>query len=293
MFVIVLRPARYLIAVADHGSFTRAAAALHVSQPAMSQQVKQLEESLGVKLLDRSHARLKPTDAGRIYIEHLRRALQSIDAAGRAVHDVENLAEGTLRIAFLPLFTPYLVGPVVAEFYRRYPGVTLSVEILAQARIEAALADDQIDVGVGFSTVELDSTTVEPLHDEELHLVVGKKHPAFSRKTYPVKALDRTDLALFTPAFITRVPIDLFLREHSVHPRIAVEANSVDSIVAVVKDSSLATILPASIARHDDYLCAIPLTPAMAPRTVSILLRADSYLSAATRAFQELMRNWK
>ena len=103
----MLRPARYLIAVADHGSFTRAAAELHVSQPAMSQQVKQLEESLGVQLLDRNGAKLKPTDAGRIYIEHLRRALQSIEAAGRAVHDVENLAEGTLRIAFLPLFTPY------------------------------------------------------------------------------------------------------------------------------------------------------------------------------------------
>ena len=64
----MLRPARYLIAVADHGSFTRAAAELHVSQPAMSQQVKQLEESLGVKLLDRNGAKLKPTDAGRIYI---------------------------------------------------------------------------------------------------------------------------------------------------------------------------------------------------------------------------------
>jgi LysR family cyn operon transcriptional activator len=289
----MLRPARYLIAVADHGSFTRAAAELHVPQPAMSQQVKQLEEALGVKLLDRNGAKLKPTDAGRIYIEHLRRALQSIDAAGRAVHDVENLAEGTLRIAFLPLFTPYMVGPVIAEFYRRHPGVTLSVEILAQAKIEAALADDQIDIGIGFSTVELDTTTVELLRDEPLHLVVGKDHPAFSRKVYSVKALDGTDLALFTRAFITRVPIDLFFREQSVHPRIAVEANSVDSIVAIVKDSRLATILPASIARHDDRLRAIPLRPAMGPRTISMLLRADSYRSAATRAFQKLMRTWR
>jgi LysR family cyn operon transcriptional activator len=289
----VLRPARYLIAVADHGSFTRAAAELHVSQPAMSQQVKQLEESLGVKLLDRNGVKLKPTDAGRIYIEHLRRALQSIDAAGRAVHDVENLAEGTLRIAFLPLFTPYLVGPVVAEFYRRHPGVTLSVEILAQAKIEAALTDDQIDAGIGFSTVELDTIAVEPLRDEPLHLIVGKDHPAFSRKVYPVKALDGTDLALFTRAFITRVPIDLFFREQSVHPRIAVEANSVDSIVAIVKESRLATILPASIARNDDRLRAIPLRPSMGPRTISMLLRADSYQSAAMRAFQELMRAWR
>src|SRR6266850_638962 len=73
---MLLRHARYLLAVADHGSFTRAAAELHVSQPALSQQIRQLEETLGAQLLDRSGRVVRPTDTGLVYIDHARRAVR-------------------------------------------------------------------------------------------------------------------------------------------------------------------------------------------------------------------------
>lgn len=85
---MLLRHLRYLLAVADHGGFTRAAEALHVSQPTLSQQIRQLEESLGVNLFDRTSRSVKPTDAGEAYIECARRVLVELEAGKRALHDV-------------------------------------------------------------------------------------------------------------------------------------------------------------------------------------------------------------
>ena len=119
---MLLRHARYLLAIADHGSFTRAAAELHVSQPALSQQIRQLEETLGAQLLDRSGRMVRPTDAGRVYIDHARRAVREFEAGRRAIHDVEGLERGVLRVAFTPTFTTYLIGPLAQEFYALTPG---------------------------------------------------------------------------------------------------------------------------------------------------------------------------
>ena len=81
---MILRHIRYLQAVVEHGNFTRAAEALHVSQPTLSQQIKQLEEMVGAQLLDRGGRMVRPTDAGAAYLEYARRALRELEAAQRA-----------------------------------------------------------------------------------------------------------------------------------------------------------------------------------------------------------------
>jgi LysR family cyn operon transcriptional activator len=290
----MLRPARYLLAVVDHGGFTRAAEALNVSQPALSQQIRYLEDRLGAKLLDRSGRTVRPTDAGQAYIRHLKFAFQNLDAAQRAARDVENLASGILRVAFLPLFTTYLVGPVVGAFRRRHPGIDLTVDILAQAAMERALLDDRYDIGVGLGDLASLDMVTEPLHDAQLCVVVGKDHPLAGRRKLAAARLAGLDLALLNGAFVTRAPIDQYLKTNGVQPQIALESNSVDALVAIVQSSSLATILPAATARNLPGLSAIRLDPPFATRTTSALLRKGGYRSAGTRAFLALLkeRNW-
>eukprot|EP01030_Chromulinospumella_sphaerica_P027286 gene27286-biopygen24576 len=101
---MLLRHIRYLLAVAEHRNFTRAAEALHVSQPTLSQQIKQLEESLGAPLLDRSGRSVNLTDAGQAYVRFARLALQDLQAGTRAMHDVQDLSRGNLRLAMTPTF---------------------------------------------------------------------------------------------------------------------------------------------------------------------------------------------
>ena len=92
------RSIQYLLAVAEHHSFTRAADALYVSQPTLSQPLKQLEEALDVQLLDRSGRDVRLTEAGEVYVRHARRALGELDAGRRAVQEVRDLSRGMLRL---------------------------------------------------------------------------------------------------------------------------------------------------------------------------------------------------
>ena len=139
---MLLRHLRYLLAVADNAGFTRAAEALHVSQPTLSQQIRQLEETLGVVLFDRTSRTVKPTDAGQAYIECARRVLVELEAGKRALHDVKDLSRGTLRLAMTPTFMAYLVGPLMRDYMALYPNIHLEIFELSMADIETGLADD-------------------------------------------------------------------------------------------------------------------------------------------------------
>ncbi len=209
---MLLRHLRYLLAVAEHRNFTRAAEALHVSQPTLSQQVRQLEEQLRVQLLDRSGRSVRPTDAGELYLLHARRALRELEAAQRAIHEVRDLSRGRLRLGMTPTFTCYLVGALVDPFNQRYPGIELSLEELPQDALEAALIDDRLDLGVAFSepgSVEIDS---QPLYLERLGLVLGAEHPA-ADAPLAAAALAELPLALLRDDFATRRHIDAYLRQ--------------------------------------------------------------------------------
>ena len=144
------RALQYLIAIAEYGSYTRAAEALHVSQPTLSQQIKQLEESLQSPLLDRSGRSVRLTDAGEIYIQHARRAWGELDAGLRAIDDVQNLSRGSLRLGWTPI-TDYMTCSLLENFNSRYPGITLSTLEMPQDDIETAVSEAHIDVGIVFS----------------------------------------------------------------------------------------------------------------------------------------------
>ena len=277
---------RYLKAVADHGSFTRAAAALHVSQPALSQQIRELEGRMGAQLLDRSGRTVRPTDVGEAYLRHVRRALDELEVGGRAIHDVQDLSSGTLRLGFTPSFAIYLLGPLIRRYRDRFPGIVLTITEMAQEEMERAVSTDVVDVGLAFSDVLAQDVEWLPLHAERLSLIVGQEHPAATGdREMDTAALAAESLALLGPTFATRVTVDRYLRRHGVQPLVAVEANSIAAIVEIVRFARLATILPESVAQEQAGLSVVRLTPAIGSRRVALLQRRGGYRSAAARAF--------
>ncbi|WP_427018934.1 transcriptional regulator CynR [Pseudarthrobacter sp. P1] len=289
----MLRHIRYLDAVAEHQNFTRAAEALHVSQPTLSQQIKQLENSLHVQLLDRSGRTVRLTDAGETYLRYARRALRELDAGTRAIHDVQDLIRGSLRLAMTPTFTAYLIGPLVERFSTRYPGITLSVREMTQDRIEAALAEGTLDLGIAFAEARSPEIETQALFAETLGLVVGNNHPrAGSQAPMALRELEQEGLVLLSGDFATRRHIDLHFRDHGIAPRIAIEADSISAIVEIIRRSQLATVLPEAIAREQPRLHPVDLSPAIPHRTAALLRRKGAYVSAASQAFTELSSTW-
>ncbi|QIZ39058.1 transcriptional regulator CynR [Saccharopolyspora sp. ASAGF58] len=289
-----LRHLRYLLAVAEHANFTRAAEDLHISQPTLSQQIKQLEKVLGVQLLDRTGRSVRLTDAGETYAHFARQALRELAAGRRAVLDVQDLTRGHLRLAMTPTFTAYLIGALIAKFHVAHPGVRLNVREMTQDRIEAALLADELDLGIAFRGTHLPGIESAALFTETFSLVVGSRHPDAGRdQPLPVAEVAQHRLALLSTDFATRVHVDAYFATHRVQTRIMVETNTIAALTEVVQWSALATVLPDAITRDHPGLHPIPLTPHLPARTVNILRRKNAYLSAAAEAFIERAQRWE
>lgn len=280
---MLLRHIRYLKAVVDHGSFTRAAEALHVSQPALSQQIKELEERLGAQLLDRSGRQIRPTDLGSVYLQHVHRALEELEEGRRAVRDVEDLSTGSLRLGATLSASAYMIGPLLEGFRARYPGVALTVRIAPQEELEPALRGDQLDLAIGFGDVQTEDIEATYLHDERLALIASSDQHGAHRGVITASELATMPLALLDASFSTRRVIDQYFRSKGLHPTIVMETNSIAVLLEAVLRAGLATIQPRHVAVAG--LAVVKLNPAFEPRPVALLGRRNAYRSAAARAF--------
>ncbi|EPQ0971636.1 transcriptional regulator CynR [Citrobacter farmeri] len=279
------RHTHYFLAVAEHHGFTRAAAALHVSQPALSQQIRQLEEMLAVQLFDRSGRTIRLTDAGEVYLRYARSALQALEEGKRAIHDVEDLSRGSLRVAVTPTFTAWFIGPLLAEYHTRYPNVTLQLQELSQDKIEEMVINDELDVGIAFDQVHSADIDAQPLLTENLALVVANHHPLAVQASVDLSVLNDEKLILLNAEFATREQIDRYCLQAGLRPQILMEANSISAVLELVRRTGLSTLLPAPIAEQSHDLQAISLTPQLLERTAVLLQRKGAWRTAAARAF--------
>ena len=290
------RSLQYLVAIAEYGSYTRAAEALHVSQPTLSQQIKQLEESLQSPLLDRSGRSVQLTNAGEIYLRHARRAWGELDGGARAIHDVQNLSRGSLRLGWTPI-TDYLTCSLLENFNGLYPGININTLEMPQDDIEVSVAESRIDIGIVFSkpfaaTARPNELETAVLFEEKLCVAVGKTHPrAKQRERMSVQNLGQESLALLNNDFALRRHVDNYCSEHEIEPRFAIESNSLSAIISLIKHRPLATILPLSIVRQQS-LHAINLSPEMQRKEITLIYRKGGYKSPATIAFSELAHLW-
>ncbi|MCG5071841.1 transcriptional regulator CynR [Paraburkholderia tagetis] len=282
----LLRNISYLLAIDKHRNFTRAADALCVSQSALSQKVRQLEDELGAQLFDRSGRVVRRTDFGTVYLEYARRAYNDLLTAQRAMQDVHDLSRGQLRAAFTPTFTEYLVAPVIEHFYEQYPGVVIEMKEMSLDAVESALINDQVDLAFGFTDVRSQEIEAEPLFPEQLMLVVGKTHP-LAQQCVPItpEQLAEIPLALLTTNFVSRFYVDSYFESCYLQPRVALQANSISAVLKIVSRGKIATILPSTIEFEHRDLQYVSLNPAFPVRTAALLRSRLAYRSAAATAF--------
>ena len=292
------RPLQYLIAIAEYGSFTRAAEALFVSQPTLSQQIKQLEESLQLPLLDRSGKSIRLTDAGETYIQHARRAWAELEAGTRAIHDVQNLTRGSLRLGWTPI-TDYMTCSLLESFSRHYPGISLSTLEMSADDIEVALAEDRIDYGIAFSKpgakyqAKSADIRARTLFQDSLCLAVGNMHArAGQRKRIKVADLGKERMVMLNNDFTLRRNINQYFDAQSISPHIAIETDSLSVIIELIQAGSLATILPQSIVRTQCGMHSIAVSPGMPVQEITVICRDRGYKSPASVAFAILAENW-
>jgi LysR family cyn operon transcriptional activator len=285
-----LRHLRYFLAVADTRSFTRAAERLHVTQPTLSHQIKQLEQMAGTVLLDRSTKEVELTAAGRLFKPFCERILKELEASALAISELAGLMRGTLRMAVFHSFSHSMLPKIMSEFALRYPGVRVTTQLIPRADMERALIDAELDMAVAYASGDNDQIVAEPLFEEELVLVAGSECPYAGRKSIPMRELAKLPLVLLTQEFGARQFVDRFFTEARQHAHVVLEMNAIDPILATTRNSGLATVLSAGAVLDTSGLKIVRLTDPVPKRLVGILWRRNGHRSAAALRMAEMIR---
>jgi len=285
-----LRHLRYFLAVAEARSFTRAAERLHVTQPTLSHQIKQLEALVGTVLFERSAKDVELTAAGQLFKPYCERVLKELDASTLAISELEGLMRGTLRMAVFHSFSHSMLPPILSEFALHYPGVNVTARLVPRADMERDLVNGDLDMAVAYISDDNEQIVSERLFDEELVLVVGSKHPHAGRKAIPMRELDSLPLVLLTPEFGARQFVDRFFAETALRPHVVLEMNAIEPILATIRHSGLASVLSAGAIVDTSGLQIVRLTDPAPRRSVGILWRRNGHRSPAAQRMAELIK---
>jgi LysR family transcriptional regulator, cyn operon transcriptional activator len=288
-----LRHLRYFLAVAETLHFRRAAEMIPVSQPSLSQQIKQLEEEIGTRLLDRAGRTVRLTRAGAVFRKHARQAIREMEEAQIEIDELEGLQRGALAVGVVQTVNAYLIPDMVARFSEAHPNISLKVEELSGPEIEAGVVSGGLDVGIGFIPPLTDKVDQEPLFEEDLVLIASTRHRLSARARLSIRELDGEPLVLLGDNYCTRRVIAECFRTAGVRPHVAIEMNSIEGILATIRHTNIATILPRLSlgAARDAHVKAVALRNPTPRRSVGLLWRKGSYRNAAARALAaEAMR---
>lgn len=283
-----LRQLEYLVAVVEEASFTRAAARLHVTQPGVSSQIRQLERELGQRLLDRSGRTVRPTEVGATVLEYARSALASVAGAQLAVDEYTGLLRGRVAVGTVTTASELDLPGLLASFHRRHPAVDISLRESSSDELAAALTAGRLDAAVlAPAHAPPPGVELQTIVDEPLVAAVTRDDPlALSGRDQLMltELADRT-LITFTHATGTRGDIDAACAAAGFRPRIAFEASDPRVLARLAAYGMGVAILPEPIARdHAEELHVLFTHPTICGR-LALAWRAAGAESPAARAF--------
>ncbi|MCD8101807.1 MAG: hydrogen peroxide-inducible genes activator [Alistipes sp.] len=235
----------YLLAVANCGSFSQASERCFVTQPSLSMQIKNLEEELGVILLDRSKKPVIPTEAGTVVIESAREALKAYNYIKESVNELKGEVSGTLRLGVIPSIAPYLLHRFISGFVRKYPKVELEIREMKTADIITNLSRDSLDAAILAGGMCPDNIIEEDLFNDRFFAYVAPSNPLFERSNIRIEDIDMKELLLLSDGHCLRDQIlELCQSRRAVRPSCNFESGSLDTLMRIVDCTSGITIIP-------------------------------------------------
>ena len=284
-----LRQVEYVVAVVDHGGFTRAAAAIPISQPALSQSVRTLERELGTLLFERLGREVRLTAAGEAFLGPARALLRDAIAARAAVADVTGLAAGHVDLVSLPTLVVEPLVQLVGAFRRAHPGITVrvtepedAVDVLRLVRTGAC------DLGLGEGPIQTHGLATDHLLDQEMLAVLPPGTSVPSRRRLPAERFASIPLIATGEGTSTRRLLDETLTAAGVEPLVAVETDHREAIVPLVLAGAGGSVLPEPVARQAAAQGATVARLDPAVRREVVLIRRTGPLSPAAEAFRAL-----
>ena len=283
---------RLFAAVARHNSFSRAAEALHISQPAVSKGVREFELQVGERLLERGPAGVVPTGAGQMLLRHATLLFAAERAAEEDLAALRGLARGSLSIGASTTIGTYLLPPLLGRFHQAHPGVVLRLRNANTAAVAELLLARELDVALVEGPVDHPGLLIRPWRQDRLILIAAPGHALAQAPATGPEALAGETFILREPGSGTRDVAWAALNAHGLHPSATLEVGSTETIKQVVA-AGLGVALVSAATAVDQLrlgtLVEVPVPGFQVSRTLTRLSLPDRQPSAAAAAFDALL----
>lgn len=287
-----LQHIRAFITVVQRGNFARAAEDLHLSPSALTVQIRQLESWLGIALLERSPRHVTLTAAGREALPAMEKLLLDLGNILSASRGLAAMRRGVVTVAALPSLCAAALPERLAMFHQHYPGIEVRLRDLVAERITERVRDGDVDFGIGVRARLGHGLTFEPLLQDRLCLFTPVGHPLASG-SLRLADLNDQPMILTGRDSSVRTQIEQTFREHDLTLRLAMEANYMSTVLALVRNGLGIALLPESADAGERQLVRRYLDDPGLERTLGIITRSECSLSPAATRLVESLRGMK
>ncbi|WP_249123586.1 MULTISPECIES: LysR family transcriptional regulator [unclassified Bradyrhizobium] len=287
---ITIRQIQAFLQVAALGSFTRAAEKLHTLQPALSQQVRDLEAELGIRLFDRTTRRVELTDGGAEFRNIAAKIIEDLELAARNAQDLAERKRGRVVVAAPPLLAAAIVPRAIAEFGTQYPGLSVRLIDARTDQIVELVRSGQVDCGIGTFHAGEDGIVSTRLARDSLMVFCAAQHPLAGRASVDWRELDGLALVTLTRDSGIRLLVEVGFEAAQIKLVPAYEVAQITTALAMVEAGLGVAVLPTyafAAARALDIRAAA-LEPGLG-RDISLIARTGRSLAPAVAAFARVL----
>lgn len=292
-----LRQIRSFVVLAASASFTRAAAVLHISQPALTVQIRQLEEALGVQLFDRNTRSVRLTRVGRELLPKLERVQDELGAVLADTKEVAAGRRGVVRLACMTSFAASGLPAAIAAFRREHPQIGFTIRDAVWSHVIAMVRSDEVDFGIGDRVAAEPDLEFLPILEDRMHVVFTAGHPVEKMRGITLKRLSEFPMVMLDPQTSTRGLIDAaFAAAGCAPPPRACEVMFLSTAVAMVRAGLGITILPSTAIewRAHEGLRSRAIAETAFQRQVGVFRREGRTLPPASAEFVDMLtRRWR
>ena len=276
-----LRDLKYLVAVAEHKHFGRAAAASFVSQPTLSTQIKKLEEELGVTLIERSNRQVMLTPVGERIVEQAQLVLREVNHLVHLAEEYRDPFGGDFRLGVIPTVAPYLLPKILRPIAKAFPNLRIQLTEGQTAVISRLLRDGDLDAVILALPLDEDNVVEAKLYSEPFLFAVSKQHPKAANKTVGLSDLDGEQVLLLEDGHCLRDQALEVCKTHNALENANFRATSIETLRQMVAAGVGTTLMPElAVATRSGPVRYIPFRGQPPHRDIGLCWRATSSRAA-------------
>lgn len=279
---------KYFAKAAETLNFSDAAKALNIAQSSLSQQIKQLEDELGVQLFLRNSHSIRLTEAGELMLPHALRTIHDAEACTDRIHDLRQLLTGTLNVGVTHSFSPILTETVVS-FMKLYPRIKLNVIYKPMGELMELLAKRELDFVLAFKPNQtMPDVESHILFQNSLSAVVNAGHPLARKEKVTLTELEHYDLALPSKGLQARNAFDSVITPYN-NFHIRLELNEVNILLRLIRQTNLVTVLAEDSIFNAHEVKAVPLDVPDNEMVGCVHILKDTYHKHSIKEFIRLL----